>query len=123
MAFTKYDMTVHRRTHSDEKMFVCDFEGCEFAFSWSGNLNRHKETHTIEGQIRRKKQEHRAKEMMETWGYTVDCETTINAKAGQCLKDTQRHFSRLDFRVVNCVNAICIVECDEDQHYWYQLSC
>lgn len=55
--------------------------------------------------------------------YTVDCETTINALSGRCLTDTQRYFSRLDFIIVNCVNAICILEVDEDQHYWYNLSC
>lgn len=66
------------------------------------------------------KQEHRLNTMLKEWGYIVDCETTINVKAGQCLTDTQRHFSRLDFRIINCVNA---VECDEDQHFWYQLSC
>lgn len=53
----------------------------------------------------------------------VDCETTINALAGQCLTDTQRHFSRLDFRIVNCVNAVCIIEVDEFQHFRYNLSC
>lgn len=53
----------------------------------------------------------------------MDCETTIDAKSGQCLTDTQRHFSRLDFRGFECVNAMCIVECDEDQHFWYNLSC
>lgn len=37
--------------------------------------------------------------------------------------DTKRHFPRLDFRIVNCVNAMCILEVDEDQHYWYNLSC
>lgn len=122
-AFTKSGMTVHQATHSDEKPYVCDFEGCEYGCSQSGNLERHKKTHTIEGQIRRKKQEHRLNTLFKEWGCTVDCETTIDAKSGQCLTDTQRHFSRLDFRVLECVNAICIVECDEDQHFWYNLSC
>ncbi|CAN0448793.1 unnamed protein product, partial [Ectocarpus sp. 8 AP-2014] len=123
MAVTKNELTVHQSTHLDVKPFVCDFEGCEYSCSQSGNLIIHKKTHTIEGQIRRKKQEHRLNKLLKEWGYTVDCESTINAKAGQCLTDTQRHFSRLDFRIVNCTNAICIVECDEDQHYWYNLSC
>lgn len=122
-AFTKHEMVVHQRTHSNEKPFVCDFEGCDYACSQTTNLNTHKKTHTIEGQIRRKKQENCLNKLLKEWGYTVDCETTINAKAGQCLTDTQRHFSRLDFRIVECVNAICIVECDEDQHFWYNLSC
>lgn len=37
--------------------------------------------------------------------------------------DTQSYSSRLDFKIVNCVNAICIIEVDERQHYWYTLSC
>ena len=93
------------------------------SFSQTGSLKKHMLTHTVEGQIRRKKQENRLNTLLKEWGYTVDCETTINAKAGQCLTDTQRYFSRLDFRVVECVKAICIVECDEDQHFWYNLSC
>lgn len=109
----------------DEKAFMCDFEGCDYTCTQPTNLHRHKTTHTIEGQIRHKKQENRLNKLLKEWGYTVDCETTINAKSGQCLTDTQRYFSILDFRVVECVNAIliCIVECDEDQHFWYNLSC
>ncbi|CAM9931294.1 unnamed protein product, partial [Ectocarpus sp. 4 AP-2014] len=79
--------------------------------------------HSIEGQIRHKKQEDRVNKKLKEWGYIADCETTINALFGKCLTDTQRHFSRLDFRIVNCVNAICILEVDEDQHYRYNLSC
>lgn len=123
MAFTKADMEVHKRTHSDEKPFQCDLEWCKQAFSQSNQLTRHKKTHTIEGQIRRKKHENRVNKLLKEWGYTVDCETTINALSGKCLTDTQRYFSRLDFRVVNCVNAICIIEVDEFAHYWYQLKC
>ena len=37
-------------------------------------------------------------------------------KSGNCLTDTPRHYSRLDFRIVECTNMILILE-------WYNLSC
>lgn len=80
---------------TEVKPYVCDFLGCGSAFVRNGELTAHKRTHTIEGQIRRKKQEHRVNKLLQAWGYTVDCETTINALSGRCLVDTQRHFSRL----------------------------
>lgn len=118
---TSGSLVGHKRTHCGEKPFSCTL--CEYKSASSSHINRHQITHTLDGQIRRKKQENRLNTLLKGWGYTVDCETTINAKAGRCLTDTPRHFSRLDFRVVECVNAICIIECDEDQHFWYNLSC
>ena len=63
--------------------------------------------------------------ILKEWGYTVDVETTINALRGNCVPDTQRYFSRLDFTVLNCVGAILLLEVDECQHdgYDYILSC
>ena len=116
-------LSVHMRRHAGIKPFACDFDGCDKRFTTTWELKKHEKTHTIEGQIRQKKQENRLKKMLEGWGYNVDCETTIRAKMGECLTDTQRHFSRLDFRIVNCANAVLLVECDENSHYWYELSC
>ena len=79
--------------------------------------------HTIEGQIRRKNQENNLNIKLKEWGFSVDAETTINAKRGECLDDTDRYYSRLDYHVINCTNAILLIECDEDQHSWYELSC
>lgn len=122
-AFTTSDMVVHESTHLNNKPFACHLEWCKQSFAQSNQLTMHKKNHTIEGQIRKKKQENRVNNKLKEWGFTVDCETIINAVAGECLKDAQRYFSRLDFRIVNCINAICILEVDEFQHYNYNLSC
>ena len=113
----------HARSHSDIRPYACKFEGCDSMFKTNSHLSEHSRTHTINGQIRKKKHECQAKKAIESWGYTIDCETTINASRGGCVPDVQRHFSRLDFTIVESVNAILIVEVDEDQHYWYNLAC
>lgn len=114
----------HRKRHMGIKNHVCNFGGwCESRFVTSTELKKHEKTHTIEGQIRRKVQENRVNELLKKWGYTSDLEITINAKMTNCLTDTDRYFSRIDFVVVNCVNAILILECDEEAHASYTLSC
>ena len=115
------DLVYHNRTQ--EKTFKCDYEGCEYKCSRSGTLICHKKTHTITGQIRRKKQENNLIKKLKEWGFSIDFETTINSKRGDCLADTNRYYSRLDYHVINCTNAILLIECDEDQHTWYELSC
>jgi hypothetical protein len=116
-------LTKHKRVHTGEKPYICPHEWCDFRAAESGTLTKHKMTHSLLGQIRQKKQEKRVNNLLGEWGFTVDRELTINASMGKCLNDTQRHFSRIDFVIVNCVNAIVILEVDEDQHYWYNLSC
>ena len=109
--------------HLRLKPYKCIFPGCDYKCSGSGNLKKHKQIHTPEGQIRRKKQEDRVNKLLKKWGYSVDCETTIKAKSNNCLVDTNRYFSRIDFHILNCTNMILLLECDEDQHSWYELSC
>ena len=123
LQFSPRRLAIHKLTHTGEKRFKCDYEGCEYECSRSDALKSHKKTHTITGQIRRKTQENNLNIKLKEWGFTVDAETTINAKRGTCLVDTNRYYSRLDYHVINCTNAILLIECDEDQHTWYELSC
>jgi len=113
----------HMNTHTGYKPFACEYKGCESRFSRQHHLKKHKETHTITGQIRRRPQENHLTKKLKEWGFSVDAETTINAKRGTCLIDTDRYYSRIDYHVINCTSAILLLECDEDQHTWYELSC
>lgn len=113
----------HIMTHSGLTPFHCTFDGCTYKCPRSDTLKRHMTTHTVEGQIRRKIQENRVHKLLQEWGYSIDCETTIKAKSTNCLVDTNRYFSRIDFHIVNCTNMVLLIECDEDQHTFYNLSC
>ena len=113
----------HMLVHDESRIHSCEFPSCDYETTNIDRFNRHKETHTPEGQIRHKKQEKRVTKMLTLWGYQYDPEVTINAARGNCLIDTNRHFSRLDYHIINCVNAVLLLEVDEEQHYWYELSC
>ena len=121
---SKRAVTTHVDIEHKGLNYSCDFPGCEYETVYKQNLKSHVNTiHSIEGQIRQKKQENRVNKLLKEWGHTVDCEVTINAARNGCVEDSQRHFSRIDFSIINCVNAMLILEVDEDQHYWYNLSC
>ena len=122
-AFVRSKIILHNMIHTGQKNYSCEFPGCEHRSRTQAHMNIHKKTHTIEGQIRRKNQENIVYNLLKKWGNTVEIETIIKAKSSNCLLDTNRYFSRIDFHIVNCVNMLLFIECDEYQHTWYNLSC
>jgi len=112
------------RNHAGVKPYECQFENCDYASSQSANLTSHiLRHHSAEGIKRQKKQENRLRNCLQEWEYNADEEIIINAKYGACMPDAERHCAVLDFVIVECVSRILILECDEEQHFWYQVSC
>lgn len=120
---TPQQIVAHVKRHIDPFPYPCNFPGCNFRSAYKNNITSHMKTHSPEGQIRHKMQENRVNRLLKKWGYTADVEVTINASRNNCVQDTQRYYSNLDFTIVNCVKAILILEVDEFQHQSYNISC
>ena len=116
-------LKLHKMIHAGIFPFECSFPGCGYRCCQKNDLIRHKKTHSLDSQTRRLKQERRVYDKLLEWGYLVDRETIIKASQGNCLPDTERHYSRLDFHIVNCTRVTLIIECDELQHQWYNMRC
>lgn len=69
---TSQSLLRHVKRHVDPFPFTCNFPGCNFRTAMKGNISRHMNTHSLEGQIRRKNQENRINKMLRKWGYTAD---------------------------------------------------
>jgi len=50
-SFSKsYNRSAHMRLHTNEKPFMCDFPGCNKAFTWKSSLKSHRSSHGREPQ-------------------------------------------------------------------------
>ena len=110
----------HKCRHTGYKPHVCDFEGCEYQFIERSHLIRHKRTHTAEGQQRQKRKETRVAKILSDNKIPFDREVHIEFS---CF-NTDGKFARLDFVIHQPERSLLfLLECDEDQHSWYDISC
>lgn len=120
------NFTDHIRRHLGEKGFPCPEESCGYEFATQGDLIQHtKSHHTVEGQIKKKKEEARIIRFLETKGFDFKPQHTIDFKCLGDLRDGDRCF--IDFVIMhkdeNGAAGLIFLEVDENQHIDYGVSC
>ncbi len=120
-------LTNHKRTHTEEKPYICDFHGCDATFSYSKSLKNHEfYWHTKEGQVRKKKDESRILHLLEKNGFNIKPQHTIDFICIGHDRDGSRCY--IDFLIEirnqdDKLTGIVLLEVDENQHEWYEVSC
>jgi len=121
------NLATHKRIHSAEARFPCTADGCDSKFKRKHHLDEHTfYWHTAEGQARKKKEESRIVRLLEANGVHHKPQHTIDFT---CIgKDREGARSYIDF-LIECKDAagkttgFILLEVDEHQHEWYDLSC
>lgn len=112
---------VHKRRHTGEKKYFCKIDDCDAGFADSSNLNCHKKIHDPEYQQKQKKKEQKVAIFLTKNGIVFNREHTVNL--GECIKTKEGKFCKIDFTMLTKDNCLIAIECDENQHKGYPVSC
>ena len=126
------DLVRHKRVHTGEKPYACDFPACDATFARPGHLSRHERSlHSAEGQQRHKKQEQRVASALDRHGIKYTREHRVDFSCSAEAAETgerSRRFARVDFVIDVTVAGragVIFLEVDEGQHRFggYSVGC
>jgi hypothetical protein len=119
---TSSQLVDHVCIHTGEKKYKCDIEGCPGAFAQHSTLSTHKKScwYTEAGKLRNKKKEEAMSQFLCDQGYdNVKREHWVGIA---CVGLGDRRNYRIDF-LIQYRGIIFCIECDENGHNGYELSC
>ncbi len=113
-------LLTHRRNHTGYRPYCCSY--CDATYTTSSNLKSHVESwHTKRGTDMKKKKEYRVRCILKKY-FEIDDQTHFSFKYG-CVENPDAYRAFVDFHIVSITSAFVMVECDENQHKTYPVSC